>query len=201
MKAAIYARVSRDDLNMTNQITPLRNYCKLKGWKIFKEYKETASGILDDRPVYNQLLKDAAACKFNAVVVFKFDRFARSAMQLLESLDMFRRRGIEFVSISENIDTTTAMGKVVFTILAAFAEFERNLISERTKAGLDTARRNGKVLGRPRAHLDMPTLRKLRANGLPYRAIAKQIGMKPGVVYKYLRPVYKRVSRVNHARS
>ena len=201
MKAAIYARVSRDDLNMTNQLTPLRNYCKLKGWKIFKEYKETASGILDDRPIYNQLLKDGYACKFDAVVVFKFDRFARSALQLLDALDAFRRRGIDFVSVTENIDTTTSIGRVIFTIIGAFAEFERNLISERTKAGLDTARRNGKVLGRPRADLDMPTLRKLRANGLAYRAIAKQVGISYGVVYKYLRPVNKRVSKAGHAGS
>lgn len=120
------------------------------------------------------------------MLVWKFDRFARSTKQLITALEEFRGLGIDFISYTENIDTSTPSGKVLFTVISAFAEFERDLIRERVRAGLDRARAEGTRLGRP--GLDMTTIagiRELKRSGLSVRAIARKLGLSAGVVSKY----------------
>ena len=150
MKTAIYARVSTNNgQDPEMQLREVRDYCQRRGWELKGEYVDTISGAKDSRPELNRLLADAHRRQFDAVVVWKFDRFARSVSHLLRALENFRSLGIEFVSLSEQMDTSTPAGKMVFTVLAAVAELERSLIAERVRAGLRNARAKGKRLGRP----------------------------------------------------
>jgi DNA invertase Pin-like site-specific DNA recombinase len=151
VKAAIYARISTkrgQDAGM--QLAELRQLCRQRNWRIDSEFVDKGiSGAADSRPELNRLMEEAHRGKFSIVVVWKFDRFARSVSHLLRALETFRSLGIEFVSLSEAIDTTTPAGKMVFTVLGAVAELERSLIGERVKAGLRNAKAKGKRLGRP----------------------------------------------------
>jgi DNA invertase Pin-like site-specific DNA recombinase len=151
-RVAIYARVSttRARQSPAMQLQELREYGKARGWKIYAEYVDRGiSGAKDSRPELNSLMADAHRCRFDVVAVWKFDRFARSVTHLLRSLETFSALGIEFVSLSEQVDTTTPAGKLVFTVLGAVAELERSLIGERVAAGLRKAKAEGKRLGRP----------------------------------------------------
>jgi DNA invertase Pin-like site-specific DNA recombinase len=127
---------------------------------------------------------DAARRRFDVVVVWRFDRFARSVSHLLRALEQFQALGIDFVSLSENVDTSTPTGKMIFTVLGAVAELERSLIVERVKAGLRNARAKGKKLGRPRADVRDSQIEGLRASGASWRAIAKELGFGVGTVHR-----------------
>jgi len=142
------------------------------------------SGAKARRPQLDRLVADAHRCRFDAVAVWRFDRFARSVSHLLHALETFKSLGIEFVSLSEQVDTSTPTGKMVFTVLGAVAELERSLIVERVKAGLRNARAKGKRLGRPPKDLDKGTIATLRREGLGWRAIAKQLGVGVGTLYR-----------------
>lgn len=153
MRTALYARVSTADKGQDPemQLRELREYCQRRGWDIAGEYTDIGvSGSKDSRPQLNRLMTDAAKRKLGAVVVWRFDRFARSVSHLLRALETFRSLGVEFVSYNEAIDTSTPVGKMTFTVLAAVAELERSLIIERVRAGVRNARAKGKRLGRPR---------------------------------------------------
>jgi DNA invertase Pin-like site-specific DNA recombinase len=153
-----------------------RSICRQRDWEIF-EYSETGSGSGRDLPERNRLLADARAGKLDVVLVWKFDRFARSTRDLLNALDSLREWGVDFVSITEGIDTSVPVGKLVFTIIAALAEFEKSLINERVAAGLDAARRRGTRLGRPTRPVDTGLARELLHRGLSMRATAKRMGV------------------------
>ena len=129
-------------------------------------------------------MRDAHARKFDVVVVWKFDRFARSVSHLLRALETFNALGIAFVSLSESMDTTTPAGRMVFTVLGAVAELERSLIVERVKAGLRNARAKGKRLGRPRAIVDSTRIARLRASGLGWKKISRELGVGVGTVLR-----------------
>ena len=129
------------------------------------------------------MLADAHRRRFDAVVVWKFDRFARSVSHLLRALEEFRSLGIEFVSLSEQMDTSTPAGKMVFTVLAAVAELERSLIGERVRAGIRNARAKGKRLGRPRKSLDFHKIARLRADGASWRAVAVALNVSVGTAH------------------
>src|SRR2546422_469964 len=157
MRAALYARVStvNNGQDPTMQTRELEEYCQRRGWEIAGEYVDVGiSGSKEKRPELDRLMADAHRRRFDAVVVWRFDRFARSVSHLLRALETFTALGIEFVSFSEQVDTSTPTGKMVFTVLGAVAELERSLIVERVKAGLRNARAKGKRLGRPRKVLD-----------------------------------------------
>jgi DNA invertase Pin-like site-specific DNA recombinase len=176
MRAALYARVSTvghgQDPEM--QLRELREYCQRRGWTIAGEYVDVGiSGTKQKRPELDRMLTEAHRRKFDAVVVWKFDRFARSVSHLLRALETFNSLGIEFVSLSEAIDTATSAGKLVFVVLGAVAELERSLIVERIRAGLRNARAKGKRLGRPRRLLDVARIGRLRAQGRSWRKIAR----------------------------
>jgi len=186
IKAAIYARVSTAGHGQSPelQVREIREYCERRGWQVCGEYVDAGvSGAKDSRPELNRLMADAHRRRFDAVVVWKFDRFARSVSHLLRALETFNALGIAFVSLSEQIDTTTPTGKMVFTVLGAVAELERSLIAERVRAGLRNARAKGKHLGRPRVTVDAAQIARLRASGQPWRAIAQTLGVSVGTVH------------------
>ncbi len=145
------------------------------------------SGSKDSRPELNRLMAEAHKRRFDAVVVWKFDRFARSVSHLLRALETFKALGIEFVSLSEQVDTSTPTGKMVFTVLGAVAELERSLIAERVRAGLRNARAKGKKLGRPRVVLDGAKITALRAQGRSWKKIAAELGVGVGTVLRVAR--------------
>ena len=140
------------------------------------------SGSKEKRPALDQLMADAKRRRFDAVLVARFDRFARSTRHLIQALEEFNALGVDFISLSESIDTSTPMGKMVFTIISAVAELERSLIRERVVMGLHKARQQGKKLGRPRLSVDVQRLRKLKSEGLSLRAIARETGISRTIV-------------------
>ncbi len=189
MKVAAYARVSTSNNGQDPevQLRELREYVARRGWKLAGEYVDVGiSGTKEKRPQLDRLMADAHRRKFDAVVVWKFDRFARSVSHLLRALETFKALGIEFVSLSEQMDTSTPTGKMVFTVLGAVAELERSLIAERVRAGLRNAKAKGKKLGRPRLVADRSQIARLRAQGRSLREIATELGCSPGFVHKTL---------------
>ena len=183
VRTAIYARVStlNNGQDSSMQTRELREYCERRGWKFAGEYvDEGISGTKDSRPELNRLMADAHRRRFDAVIVWRFDRFARSVSHLLRALENFKALGIEFVSLSEQVDTSTPTGKMVFTVLGAVAELERSLIAERVKAGLRNARAKGKRLGRPRVAVDAVRIGALRAHGRSWREITAELGISKG---------------------
>jgi DNA invertase Pin-like site-specific DNA recombinase len=167
------------------QLRELREYCERRGWTVAGEYVDTGiSGAKDRRPELDRLMADAHKRRFDVVAVWKFDRFARSVSHLLRALDTFRILGIEFVSLSESLDTATPAGRMVFTVLGAVAELERSLIAERVRAGLRNARAKGKRLGRPSKKIDGTTVATLRSQGVSWRAIASKLGVGVGTLYR-----------------
>ena len=183
--AAIYARVSTDNLqDPTMQTRELAAYCERRGWRVFDTYVDKGvSGKRDSRPALNRLMADAHARRFDAICCWRFDRFSRSVSHLCGALEAFNALGIQFISLCEQVDTTTPTGKLVFTILGAVAEGERNLIADRVRAGLRNARAKGKHLGRPRKEVDVDRIKSLRASGHSWRTIACQMKLSVGTVY------------------
>ena len=183
VRVAIYARVStanngQDPVMQTREI---REYCERRGWQVAGEYVDVGiSGAKEKRPELDRLMADAHRRRLDAIVVWKFDRFARSVSHLLRALETFKALGIEFVSLSEQVDTSTPTGKMVFTVLGAVAELERSLIAERVRAGLRNAKAKGKQLGRPRVEVDLTRIKSLRSEGRSWAAIGVEMGIGEG---------------------
>ena len=150
-RAAIYARVSTVDKGQDpeTQLRQLREYADRRGFEIVGEYIDHASGRREDRTQFKNLLADARKRQFDVLLVWSYDRFARSVHTLINAVEEFRELGVDFISYQQEIDTTTATGKLFFTIVASFAEFESSIIRERVLAGLERAKAQGKKLGRP----------------------------------------------------
>jgi DNA invertase Pin-like site-specific DNA recombinase len=184
LRIAIYARVStKNGQDPEMQLAELREYIRNRKWKTAGEYVDKGiSGVSDSRPELSRLIADANRRSFDAVAVWKFDRFARSVSHLLRALETFRALGIEFVSLSENIDTSTPTGKMVFTVLASVSELERSLIGERVRAGLRNAKARGTRLGRPSLKVLTPTeTQRLRSERRRSRISFKELAGKYGV--------------------
>ncbi len=190
--AAIYVRVSTaakskqiDAVNFVQNLEvqeqPLREMVQQRGWQFHQIYSDRASGAKEKRPGLNALMADARRGLFDVVVVWRFDRFARSVKQLVLALEEFQTLGIDFVSHQEALDTSTPMGRAMFTIIAAIAELERNIIRERVVAGLEYAHtngtRSGRAIGRPRAVFRRDQVVELRTAGKSWRQIAKTCGV------------------------
>jgi DNA invertase Pin-like site-specific DNA recombinase len=203
-KAAIYVRVSTAikaakagadssvfEQNPEVQELPLRQLAEQRGWSVVRVYSDRASGAKENRAGLRELMKDARRGAFQVVLVWRFDRFARSIEQLVSALAEFRSLKIDFVSHQESLDTSTPMGKAMFTIIGAMAELERSVIRERVQAGLDYARKNGtrsgKAIGRPRRIFDREKVCRLRETGLSIPKIAAQMGLSIGTVAAVLK--------------
>ena len=185
-RVGIYARVSTTNhgQDVGLQTRELRQFAEARGWQVAGEYVESGvSGAKDSRPELNRLMADAHKRRFDIVCVWRFDRFARSVSHLLRALETFRALGIDFVSYSEQMDTSTPAGKMVFTVLGAVAELERSLIVERVRAGLRNARAKGKRLGRPRVAVDVAQIARLRSQGASWRDISKQLSISIGTAH------------------
>ena len=179
-RAAIYARVStHNGQNPEMQLEELREYCKRRGWEIAAEYVDAGiSGAKEHRPALDRLIADCRKRLVDAVIVYRYDRFARSLRQLVNALEEFRALGIDFVSLHEGVDTSTPNGRLVFGIFASIAEFERELIRDRVRSGLASARAKGKHLGRPRVGVDSSRIAALRAQGRSWAEICKELGVR-----------------------
>jgi DNA invertase Pin-like site-specific DNA recombinase len=190
MRAAIYARVStaHGGQNPEMQLRELREYCQRREWDVAGEYVDVGiSGSKERRPHLDRLLADCRRRLVGAVVVYRYDRFARSLRQLVNALCEFDALGIQFVSLHEGVDTSTPNGRLVFCIFASIAEFERELIRDRVRSGIAAARANGKKLGRPRLEVAVSQIASLRAEGLTLRQIALRLGCSTGKVSSSLR--------------
>jgi len=186
-RIAIYARVSTKDQSVDMQLNDLERYSKERGFKVFKVYQDNISGTKNTRPGLDLLMNDARKKRFDVVLVWRFDRFARSTKHLVNALYEFRNLGIDFISYQENIDTSSPLGSAIFTIISAVAQLERDIIAERVKAGLRRARENGKKLGRPCVDVDYDSIARLRRQGLSFRKIAKKTGISYTTVGEILK--------------
>jgi DNA invertase Pin-like site-specific DNA recombinase len=144
MRVAIYARVSTEDQHNENQVRMCCEYCERNGHEITRVYTDTISGMKSSRPGFDALLADMRLMHFNCIVVSKLDRVGRSLQNILALFDEFTSKGVHFIAVSQNIDTSSAAGKFQLQVLGAFAEFERNIISERTREGLVGKKNVGK---------------------------------------------------------
>ena len=176
-RVAIYARVSTGDQSCEPQLRDLRQYVTARGWEAVEYVDQGVSGARDRRPGLDRLLAAVKARKADVVVVAAFDRFGRSVRHLVETLDLFRHLGVEFVSLREQIDTGSPLGQAVFTIIAAIAQLERSLIAERVRAGLRRARAEGKRLGRPPVQVDPTRLASTIRRHLSVRDAARELGV------------------------
>lgn len=204
MRAGLYARVSTKagSQNPDMQLRELRDYCQRRGWEVAGEYVEVGvTGSKEQRPELDRLLAECRKRRVDAVVVYRYDRFARSLRQLVNALEEFRALGIEFVSLHEGVDTSTPNGRLVFGIFASIAEFERELIRERVRSGLVAARARGKRIGRPRKTVDTARIVLLRESGASWRTIAARLGVSVGTAYNATQSRSKNASRENSASS
>ena len=186
MKVALYARVSTinhgQDVNM--QLRELREHCERRSLEIIGEYTESASGAKDSRPELNRLMIDAKHRRFDAICVWKLDRFGRSVRHLVNALADLESLGVSFISLKDNLDLSTPSGRLMFQIVGAMAEFERALIQERVRAGLRNARAKGKRLGRPRVALDARRIAALRNSGASWATICRETGLSRGTAQR-----------------
>ncbi len=201
-RVALYARVSTKNHGQDpeTQLLALREYARARGFEIFSEYVDVGiSRSKDSRPALNRLMDDAGKRKFDAVLVARFDRFARSTRHLVLALEEFNALGVDFISLNENIDTSTPMGKMVFVVIAAVAELERAIIRERVIMGLQRAKAQGKPIGRPPTEVDEQKIHSLRSEGLSLRAIGQRVGVSRTKVQKVLSRNTRRIEPLKPA--
>src|SRR5580658_7499637 len=155
-RVALYCRVSTNHgQDPELQLRELREYAASRGWKIMQEYVDQGvSGSKDSRPALNRLMSDAHQRKIDAVLVWKLDRFGRSLRHLVNALAELEAAGVAFASLTDNLDLSTPAGRLMFQVIAAMGEFERELIRERVRSGMRNAKEKGKSIGRPRSIVD-----------------------------------------------
>lgn len=185
-RIGIYLRVSTDTQSTDLQSQELHQYATSRGWTDLKVYEEKATGTNANRSELKRLLGDAKSRKLDIVLVWKLDRFARSLKDLLTMLQELKEVGVDFISLRDQLDLSTAAGRLMAQLIGAFAEFEASLVKERVKAGLRAAKAKGKRLGRPRA-IDRYQVERLRSQGLSLAQIAKELGVTKSGVSKTLR--------------
>jgi len=183
-RATIYARVSTREQNVDMQLIDLRSYAKARDLNVIQEYIDYASGSKNDRVNYQKLFNDVRKRRTDIVLVWKFDRFARSTKELINALEEFKNLGVDFISFKENIDTSTHMGKILFTIISGFAEFEKAVLRERVIAGMDKARAKGIEFGRPKIPaFKIQEALDMKAAGADYKTICKKLGISKSAYY------------------
>ena len=185
-RVALYARVSTlNGQNPEMQLSELREYAARRGWTVSGEYVDQGvSGSKESRPELNRLTADAHRRAFDAVLVWKIDRYGRSLKHLVNALADLSAYGVAFVSFRDNLDLSTPSGRLMFQIIGAMAEFERSLIQERVKAGLRNARARGKKFGRPRVHVDAARVGELRRQGLSWSQVCRSLNVSKGTAQR-----------------
>ena len=187
-RAALYARVSTDEQDPDLQVADLRRLAEHRGWKVVGEYIDKGiSGSKASRPGLDRLMADARAGKLDVVAVWRFDRFARSTQHLLVALEEFRALDVDFISVRESIDTSTPMGRMVFTMVAAVAELERELIRERVIAGVRRAQAQGKHCGRKPVTIDLRPAVAMLDKGHGIKTTARSLGVSVSTLRRRLR--------------
>ncbi len=184
-RTAIYARVSTQDQHCEVQLRELRAYCKTRGWKSTEYVDAGISGSKASRPALDKLMRDASDRQLDQVLVWKMDRFGRSVLNLTQQIQQLDKYKVRFIATTQNIDTDSSnpTSRLLLHILAAVAEFEREIIRERTRAGLARARDLGKVLGRPQKVFRRDLVDAMRAKGTSWRVIAKSLGVSLSTVF------------------
>ena len=191
-KVAIYTRVSTLDQNVSNQLLELRDHCSKMGWEVVKEYSdEGLSGTLsrEKRPALNALIKDAYRKKFDSVVCWDISRIGRSMKQLVLFLSDMKDKGVGICSVRQGFDTSTSMGEIMYQFVGILSSWEREMIRERTLAGLERAKSEGKTLGRRKVTDDTITAKiiELRSGKKSIRKIASEVGVSRGTVSNVLK--------------
>jgi DNA invertase Pin-like site-specific DNA recombinase len=188
VKVALYARVSTKDKeqNPETQLLKLRDYCKRSNYDIYKEYVEYVSGVRKSRPEFEKLMSAARLHYFDKVIVTKLDRFGRSAIDLLNSIQSLQHYGIDFVCTYQPIDTAGPMGKFLLVVLSGVAELEREMIRERVKDGLERARAQGIKLGRPKTEVNTQEVVQLYLALHSERKVAEKAGISKSTVHRVL---------------
>ncbi len=191
MRVALYARCSTADQTVDLQLDGLRDYAKVRGFTVVEEYiDEAQSGAKARRPALDRLLADAHRRQFDAVVVWKLDRLGRSLSHLIRLVEQLACLGVDLVSLGDaGLDSTGPSGRLIFHVIGAVAEFERDLIRERTRAGVAAARRRGKRLGRPRVHVPVGRAQALLAEGMSISATAQALGVSKATLQRRLKIV------------
>jgi len=203
VRAAIYARVSTQEQDPGSQLLALRQYVEQRGFVLHKEYVDCVTGSFDKRErrkgkdkAYQELMEDVSKRNVDCVIVWNYDRFARSLAVLVTALDSFQAVGVDFISYNQNIDTTTPMGRLFYHIIGSFAEFEKAVIVERVRAGLSKARARGQRLGRPEKNPSATRrILAMRQEGLSLREIARRVRLSASGVLKILRKEEQRNGR------
>ena len=186
MRVAAYLRVSTGHQNTELQHAEIEKYCVARGWGKPAIYDDTGTGANTNRPEFMRMMSDARSRKFDCLVTVKLDRLSRSLRDLVTTLQELTDLGVAFVSIRDQIDMTTAAGRLLVHLLASFAEFEREIISERVKSGVQRAREKGRPIGRPRV-CDRRKVMELRGNGMSIRGIARELNISKGAVEQALK--------------
>src|SRR6266480_1082666 len=185
-KVALYTRVSTDEQKTDLQLMDLKDYIQKRGYTIYNIYEDVISGAAKERQALGQLMADARHRKFDIVLVWKFDRFARSLKMLVDSLALFQELGIDFISYKENIDTTTSMGRLIFHINSGYAEFEREIIKDRVIAGIKAKREKTGTWGRKVLASELQQkIKSMIAAKQSIRTVAKALNISTRTVRKY----------------
>jgi DNA invertase Pin-like site-specific DNA recombinase len=188
MRAFLYARVSTGGQNEGMQVTEMYEFAERAKWH-YEAFTDSVSGAKEKRPGLDRMMDLVRQRKCDVVLVYKFDRFARSLSHLLRALEEFQALGVAFVSLHDHIDTTTPTGKLMFQIVGAFAEFEREIIRQRVLSGVAHARAQGIRLGRPRVKLDAEKIASLVSDGASLREIADEVGVSHATISRVLKRV------------
>ncbi len=185
MKVAIYCRVSTKDQNIQTQLDLCREHCKRAGHEIYEEYVDIGeSGAKDSRPAFDIMMKNMRAYKFNAICVYKMDRIGRSLLHLISLFEEFKSKSVDFISVTQNIDSSTPEGKLFLRMIMILAEYERELTVSRVNAGIARAKREGKTLGRPKKDINYYKVLRLRNDGYSLRNVAKELNVSLGAVQR-----------------
>ena len=188
MKIAIYTRVSTKDQNHKLQLNLCNEYCERLGYEVYKVYSDIGeSGKKESRPQFDLMLEDMRRFKFKGICVYKIDRIGRSLPHLVRLFEEFKRKKINFISVTQNFDTTTPEGNMFMQMMMILAEYERVLTVSRVKAGQERARREGKKIGRPRVKVNKYEVLRLKDQGLSYRKIAEKVGCSLGAVQRCIK--------------
>ena len=193
-RAALYMRVSTVDQHPETQLHDLRGLAAQRGFQIVREYTDKISGAKAKRPGLDELMHDARRGKFDVVVVWAFDRMARSVKHFLEVLDELNQLNVEFISFRENIDTSGPLGRALIVIIGAIAELERNLIIERVRAGMRRARLEGRRIGRSPLNVDRRALLRDRDRGMSLKQLATAYGISKASVCRVIKDAQQAVS-------